>query len=153
MNNDMVLDVCCGSRMFWFNKQDERAIYIDNRREILPLDGRSPIIVKPTIQASFTHLPFLSNTFSMVIFDPPHIRCREARGFLTKKYGYLTSNWRKTIRDGFSECFRVLKPHRTLVFKWAETTYPVSEILSLTNKKPGRMALMHGSTQLDVTAA
>lgn len=26
-----VLDACCGSRMFWFDKQDERALFIDKR--------------------------------------------------------------------------------------------------------------------------
>lgn len=33
-----VLDVCCGSRMFWFDRQDSRAIYADKRREthVLP---------------------------------------------------------------------------------------------------------------------
>jgi hypothetical protein len=28
-----VLDACCGSRMFWFDKEDPRAVFVDNRRE------------------------------------------------------------------------------------------------------------------------
>ena len=28
-----VLDACCGSRMFWFNKSDERAVFNDIRKE------------------------------------------------------------------------------------------------------------------------
>lgn len=24
-----ILDMCCGSRMFWFDKQDERAVFSD----------------------------------------------------------------------------------------------------------------------------
>lgn len=28
-----VLDVFCGSKMFWFDKHDERATYCDKRRE------------------------------------------------------------------------------------------------------------------------
>ncbi|MDI7938817.1 SAM-dependent methyltransferase, partial [Salmonella enterica subsp. enterica serovar Kentucky] len=26
MSQQTILDVCCGSRMFWFNKQDSRAV-------------------------------------------------------------------------------------------------------------------------------
>jgi hypothetical protein len=29
----LVLDACCGSRMFWFDKTDSRAVFVDNRRE------------------------------------------------------------------------------------------------------------------------
>jgi hypothetical protein len=28
-----VLDVCCGPKGMWFDKQDERALYLDRRRE------------------------------------------------------------------------------------------------------------------------
>ncbi len=28
-----VLDACCGSRMFWFDRQDGRAVFMDRRRE------------------------------------------------------------------------------------------------------------------------
>ena len=28
-----VLDVCCGPRMFWFDKTDARTLFIDNRSE------------------------------------------------------------------------------------------------------------------------
>ncbi len=28
-----ILDMCCGSRMFWFDKSDERAIFSDIRKE------------------------------------------------------------------------------------------------------------------------
>lgn len=31
--NKFVLDVCCGSRMFWFDRQDLRAVFVDKRRE------------------------------------------------------------------------------------------------------------------------
>jgi hypothetical protein len=26
-----ILDVCCGSRMFWFDKQNENTVYMDIR--------------------------------------------------------------------------------------------------------------------------
>lgn len=139
----LVLDACCGSRMFWFNKQDQRAVFVDKRCETWPIDigtpgtiGRNPIIVRPDIMASFTMLPFASNTFDLVAFDPPHIERHEPKGIFTKKYGILTGNWRDELRAGFAECFRVLKNNRTLVFKWSESDYPVSEILKLTPSSP-----------------
>lgn len=61
---------------------------------------------------------------------------KEAKGLLTKKYGHLTGNWREELRKGFAECFRVLKPQGTLIFKWAESDHPVSEVLALTPEKP-----------------
>ena len=138
-----VLDACCGSRMFWFDKEDDRALFVDKRRETHPIDigtpgtiGRSPIVVNPDMLADFTSLPFPDDTFALVVFDPPHIERTAAKGLLTKKYGHLTGDWRETLRQGFAECFRVLKPHGTLIFKWAESDYPVSEVLKLTTERP-----------------
>ena len=140
-----VLDVCCGSRMFWFDQSDERAIYVDKRRETYVIDkgtpgtkGRKPIVVDPDIQADFTDLPFPDNTFRLVVFDPPHVKRDHdvLKGIITKKYGQLSGDWRKMLRDGFAECFRVLVPGGVLIFKWAESEVAVSEILKLTPEKP-----------------
>ena len=51
-----VLDVCCGSRGFWFNKQDERALYLDKRCETYENDsasGYKKLEVKPDIIGDF----------------------------------------------------------------------------------------------------
>ena len=32
--NPTVLDPCCGSRMMWFDKQDQRVLFGDQRTEI-----------------------------------------------------------------------------------------------------------------------
>ena len=49
-----VLDACCGTRMFWFDKSDDRALFIDVREGTRIIDvgtagtkGRKPKIVKP----------------------------------------------------------------------------------------------------------
>lgn len=138
-----VLDVCCGSRMFWFDKKDDRALFVDKRRETWPIDigtpgtkGQSPIVVDPDEIADFTSLPFPDDTFALVVFDPPHIERTEAKGLLTRKYGHLTGEWREELRKGFAECFRVLRPEGVLIFKWAESDHPVSEILKLTPERP-----------------
>jgi hypothetical protein len=40
------------------------------------------------------------------------------------------------LKKGFSECFRVLRPDGTLIFKWNESNVPVKEILKLTDVQP-----------------
>ena len=42
----------------------------------------------------------------------------------------------KMFYKGFAECFRVLRPNGTLIFKWNETDIKVSEVLALTDEKP-----------------
>ena len=37
----------------------------------------------------------------------------------------LNENWKEEIRAGFKECFRVLKPNGTLIFKWSEVQFPI----------------------------
>ena len=56
--------------------------------------------------------------------------------WLAMKYGRLVGDWKDQLRDGFRECFRVLKPGGVLVFKWAESHVPLSEVLSLTTETP-----------------
>lgn len=52
-----ILDMCCGSRMFWFDKQDNRAIYSDIRVEKHILcDGRK-LNITPDIIADFKKPP------------------------------------------------------------------------------------------------
>ncbi len=137
-----VLDACCGSRMFWFNRSDPRAIYLDNRSETHDLTdassrgGKRTLVIAPDMVADFTDLPFPDNRFACVIFDPPHLVRNGGNGWLAKKYGRLGGDWRNEIRSGFSECFRVLIPHGTLIFKWNENDIPVSQILALTPERP-----------------
>ncbi len=135
-----VLDVCCGSRAFWFNKADGRALFVDKRRETIVWGyhrpGRSDTIINPDVQADFTRLPFPDNTFLHVVFDPPHIVRTAIKGNVTKYYGVLSGDWQNMLRSGFAECFRVLRTGGTLVFKWNETEVPVREILALTPERP-----------------
>ncbi len=133
-----VLDSCCGSRMFWFNKSDDRALFVDKRREICHADtreGRREIVVNPDMLADFTALPFADGTFTLVIFDPPHTFAGP-NSWTRKKYGTLERDWRAQIKAGFAECFRVLAPLGTLIFKWNEHRVPVSTILELAPAPP-----------------
>jgi len=134
-----VLDACCGSRMFWFDKADPRCLYVDNRRETMVTDtrpGRSPTVVDPDQLADFTELPFPDNIFAHVVFDPPHFERTGKKGRLANKYGWLPPDWRDVLRAGFAECFRVLRPGGTLIFKWTDTDTPLREVLALTPERP-----------------
>ena len=135
-----VLDVCCGSRAFWFDKQDERALYVDKRSGVFPRKHsdrpRAPVVVSPDWQGSFTELPYQDGAFDHVIFDPPHILNSSASGNVAKYYGVLNGDWREELRKGFAECFRVLRKGGTLIFKWNEVSVSVREILQLTPEKP-----------------
>lgn len=150
-----ILDACCGSRMFWFDRQDSRAVFVDKRRETHQLKdassrgGSRSLVVSPDLQADFTALPFPDDRFAMVVFDPPHLVRSGRKSWLAKKYGKLRREWREDLRAGFAECFRVLRPEGTLVFKWNEHEIPVSQVLALTPHKPlfgnrcGRTAKSH----------
>jgi len=157
MKNKKVLDACCGSRMFWFDCQDDRAVFIDIRTGKKAMDvgtpntkGRKPKVVAPDIIADFRDMPFGNETFYHIVFDPPHFYKKAGvTGIIAFKYGVLKETWREDLRKGFEECFRVLKPNGTLVFKWCETEIPLKEVLCLTNKKPlyghrsGKKAMTH----------
>lgn len=129
-----ILDMCCGSRMFWLDKTDSRAVFADIRREQHTLcDGRN-LHINPDIIADFRALPFSDNNFAQVVFDPPHLDRAGENGWMRKKYGALNKEtWREDIRAGFAEAFRVLRPHGTLIFKWNETQIPVSKVIALTD--------------------
>lgn len=140
--NKSILDVCCGGRMFWFNKTHPDALFIDKRtfpKQVIWQSGRQKreFEVKPDMVMDFTKLEFPDNSFSLVVFDPPHLFKRNGKtGWMQKKYGSLIPGWKDEMKLGFSECFRVLKPAGVLIFKWSESEIPLSEILPLSPQKP-----------------
>lgn len=149
-----VLDVCCSNRGFWFDKSDNRAVFLDKRNETIryertdrPEHGRV-IDIKPTVQADFTALPFPDKTFQMVVYDPPHLKTLGVNSWCAKKYGRLQGDWEFELQTGFFECFRVLKPGGALIFKWNSTEVTISHVLRLINVKPlfGHKSGKHSKT-------
>ena len=154
-----VLDACCGTRAFWFDKYDNRGLFLDNRNGEYPIkpDKSHParnLIVCPDIIGDFTDMQFPSNTFALVVFDPPHIKGGDARmqGVIGKTFGVLRPGWEDMLRRGFAECFRVLRPDGILIFKWCEVEIPLRKVLALTPEKPlfghkvGKMMRTHWLT-------
>ena len=93
-------------------------------------------MIAPDIQCDFTELPFGDNTFSLVVFDPPHLKSVGENAWMAKKYGKLDENWPQMIHDGFKECMRVLKPDGVLIFKWSETQIPAADVWKAIGEKP-----------------
>ncbi|EEH92581.1 hypothetical protein CSAG_00935 [Citrobacter portucalensis] len=89
MTERSILDMCCGSRMFWFNKQDTRAVFNDIRAEEHELcDGRR-LVISPDLISDFRSLPFADSSFPVVVFDPPHLERVGQSAWMGKKYGRL----------------------------------------------------------------
>ncbi|WP_023640394.1 class I SAM-dependent methyltransferase [Dickeya zeae] len=132
-----ILDMCCGSKMFWFDKQDARAVFCDIRNEQHVLcDGRS-LVISPDIITDFRALPFPDESFPVVVFDPPHLERVGENAWMGKKYGRLNRDtWRDDLCAGFTEGFRVLRQGGVFIFKWSETQIPVGQVLALTDEKP-----------------
>ncbi len=136
--NKKILDVCCGGRMFWFDKNNPNVLFLDNRtlaKEKL-CNGQT-FGIAPDVIMDFRHLKLDDATFSLVVFDPPHLRTNGKSGWMAKKYGRLDkNNWKDDLRTGFSECFRVLKTDGVLIFKWNEYEIPLKDVLALTPVLP-----------------
>ena len=140
-----ILDACCGGKMFWFDKDNPSVTFMDCREEENVIgeyqtkQGKQERVLKvaPDVVGDFRNMPFDDNTFSMVVFDPPHLLHAGNKSWLAKKYGVLNSDtWEKDLSKGFSECMRVLKPNGTLIFKWNVQQIPAKKLWSLFKTQP-----------------
>ena len=52
-----ILDACCGSRMFWFDKENPNATYMDIRQEKFEIHSKK-VNVNPDVVADFRDMPF-----------------------------------------------------------------------------------------------
>jgi len=127
-----ILDACCGSRMFWFDKTNKNAVFMDCRElETTLCDGRQ-LEIKPDVLGDFRNIPFSDGLFRLVVFDPPHLLHAGEKSWLAKKYGKLNKDfWRDDLKRGFAECLRVLAVSGILVFKWNEDQVKINEVVKL----------------------
>lgn len=130
--NCQIIDLACGIKAMYIQKNHPLVLYNDIRREEKGFfDFRPNFEVQPDIQEDFTKLPFEDHTFYHVVFDPPHLWYNPNMR-MTKPYGYLEKhNYQEVLKKGFEEGWRILKPGGTLVFKWNETSISKKEVLSL----------------------
>ena len=141
--NKPILDPCCGSRMFYFDKQDDRVLFCDIRELDTTLadsgcpNGQRELHIHPDMLADFRDLPFEDESFPLVIFDPPHLRKAGEKSWLAQKYGTLPDfGWKEYLAQGLAECWRVLKPQGTLIFKWNEDQISLNKLLDIFPDRP-----------------
>ncbi len=75
LSDKKVLDVCCGPKGMWFDKQDERALYLDRRQEVHEHDGAvgyKRLEINPDIVGDFTDIKQPDESFYIVVFEPPN---------------------------------------------------------------------------------
>jgi hypothetical protein len=140
MNKKIILDACCGGRQFWFDKENPLVVFADKR--VMPptivgkgKDQRTRKCLPDKVM-DFRNMDEEDSTFSLVVFDPPHLFLGE-NSFMAKSYGSLNKKtWKDDIKKGFSECFRVLQSEGILIFKWNESDVPLKEILKLCDYIP-----------------
>ena len=141
-----ILDMTAGSRMFWWDKHNPLAIFLDKRRETFTITyhnaGREPfdkeIEIAPDVQWDWAKkdLPFENNQFSLVVFDPPHLIHAGKTSWFARKYGVLDEDWQNQLKRGMDEAMRVLKPYGTVMFKWNDDQIKLSEVLKAIGRKP-----------------
>lgn len=143
-----ILDVCCGSRMFWFDKKNPRVVFADIRNESHTLCDNRQLIINPDVQIDFRNIPFDDGSFRLVVFDPPHLKKLGKDTWMAKKYGVLLPTWEDDIKCGFEECMRVLSENGILIFKWNEAQIKLNDVLRLFPKQPlfGHTSGKHGRT-------
>src|SRR5688572_29398292 len=95
-----ILDVSCGNRAVWFDKQNPLATYIDIRPE-----------VSPDVVADSRDLKgFADGSYDLVVFDPPHKNNGPQFG-MARSYGCHTADEiTDIIRRTAVESYRVTRP-------------------------------------------
>lgn len=135
-----ILDVCCGSKMFWYDKEEPHTTFMDIRDEVLAYTDRDvvrEVKINPDLVADFRDIPFADNSFDLVVFDPPHLIHVGDNSWLAKKYGKLDKKtWPQDLKLGFDECMRVLKPNGTMLFKWNEEQIKAKDVFEAFGQQP-----------------
>lgn len=142
-----ILDACSGGRHWWWDKKHPLALYMDIRLEPRgSCDVRPNWSCEPDLLGDFRAMPFPDSSFQLVLFDPPHIvRDEPTGGYIRLKYGALPkASEQDDLRRGFKECWRVLAPGGTLVFKWAgnlkrvEPLFPATPVVGTRSPRGGQ---------------
>ena len=100
--NKPILDACCGSRMFWFDKDNPNVVFMDKRDEVCVLSDGQTVIVHPNIVGDFTAMPFPDKSFKLVVFDPPHIVWAGRQATSISDTGNSTTGVRNCARESMN---------------------------------------------------
>lgn len=131
-----ILDACCGSRMFWFDKDNPLVDFMDCRYEDATLSDGQTGIVHPNIIGDFCNMKFPDKSYKLVICDPPHLAWAGKTSNLYKMFGILDEDWRAQLKEGFEECMRVLDDYGVLIFKWSDVQLKVKTVIKAIGQVP-----------------
>jgi len=134
----VILDACCGSRMFWFDKKQPNTLFCDIREYDKGfIDNRKNRELHPDKIMDFRKMDFSDKSFKLVVFDPPHLIGKPNGCRMTKTYGSLNAEtWQDDIKKGFEECWRVLEDYGILIFKWNDASKKRAELLRIIGREP-----------------
>jgi ubiquinone/menaquinone biosynthesis C-methylase UbiE len=133
----LVLDACCGAEKIyqgWNKRLGDNFIGIDIRKGDFSYSGennwtKNEVLIKPTVLANMTALPFKDHVFDCIICDPPHLKCGE-NSHMAKYYGsWSQTDIIRTMRGANSEFARVMKPSATLILKILPEKLPLYQTL------------------------
>ena len=90
MDKPFILDPCCGSKMFYHDKESDAVMFCDIRELHTKLcDGRE-LHIQPNKLIDVTNMEDIANeAFNCIIFDPPHLVKVGESSWLAQKYGKL----------------------------------------------------------------
>ena len=138
LKDKFILDPCCGPKYMWVNKKHPNVLYGDIRQKKKGFTQyRKNLCVAPDMVLDFRDMPFKNGCFKLVVFDPPHLFKGKTELNLHKAFGSLSkTTWRRDIKQGFDECWRVLELFGVLIFKWSDYAISFKEIIKTLGKEP-----------------
>ena len=136
-----ILDASASNRSMWYQKNNPFTVFIDRRcgkeymvSENSKFKNNRAVYLFPNVQAVWQHLPFVDQSFDLVVFDPPRLFKDQGKklSLMSKKYGvFYNHSWKQELSEGIIELFRVIKPQGMFILKWNEIDKPVNEVLKL----------------------
>lgn len=128
-----ILDVTAGNRHIWTKKDPQSVIF---------LDVEPGLRIPPDIVGDFTNMTMLeSESFNLVVFDPPFAKCGSMHNRPDEKYGSFwgsidnTTHFLRLVNGGLKEIHRVLHPHGFLFLKFNDIHFPLEQLLLILKVK------------------
>lgn len=115
-----IIDLTAGNRAIWFNKSHPDTVFVDRRE-----------LNETTFTADSTDLPFGSNQFDLVVFDPPHLNCGKNSN-MSKVYGHHTTAEIKFLLAGVGkEAHRISRSNALMALKWNTHDIKLQKVFDL----------------------
>ena len=129
-----ILDACCGSRMFWFDKNESHTTFMDIRQETFEIHGKK-VNVNPDVVGDFRDMPFEDNSFDLIICSdvlehlPDDIYKKTIKEFkrVSKKYILIISPNSEDLEANQSKC---IKCGTVFHMNWHISSISVDKILN-----------------------